>query len=143
MLARQLFNKKNKKLSTWREWLNRLSILIAMVLLAIVVSGIHLLFASKIMAHVEMAQLRFTPLPPDSEFISFEIDDTGNTVRWLYGKLYFVTDASESTVLNFFKMDDFDTCWGSGYSGLMPQGHNDKGQTIYVLCHWSSTKIEN
>lgn len=143
MLAHQQFNKKKNRLFSLHRWIGRFLILIASVLIAILALGIHLIFTPIMIAHLEMAQLRFTDLPPNSEFLSFEIVDIGNSSRWLYGELQFVTDASEATVLNFFKIDEFDTCWGSGNSGVIPRGQNDAEQTVYEICHWSSTAIES
>lgn len=93
-------------------------------------------------AQMSIAPLRFANLPPDSEFISFEMGKGGSGTSLLaYGYLYFASDLPEENVLEFFDMRTFQPC-GVGIEslyiyGLTLENHDEEGRNIYRLCRYS------
>lgn len=92
-------------------------------------------------AQMSIVPMRYTNLPADSEFISFEMGKGGSgTYLLAYGYLYFASELPEESLLEFFDMRTFQSCRVGiepPIYGLTLENHDEEGRNIYRLCRYS------
>ena len=136
-------DKKKKHLNSWLQG-NRMKLSCFVTLLVAPFIGYACLFltivyGAEILARIETFPMRFWELPPQSEFVSFEMEVVGGgNSEWVRGQLTIRSYLPEEIIQEFYRNKYHPNCGIDGrYWSVTVVSEDAEGQRIYEICDLS------